>query len=830
MKKKIISILCTVSMLSAFLPIMSASADAAYYLLTKNEIKSGDISYYATAAPDIDLTKTSDNNVTYTASSTLGGEVADPSNLTGGNVAQTSPTLAALASTYDNAADCFTVDFDLGVTAAVDRVDVFTISGGSSAQKKTDNITVSYFDGESWQAIKNMKATGADEKTGTSAAVKMTTIEFTSVSAQKFRIEAFKVAGVKQQYLSEILIFGKISDLSQLNAAISKADEFLTDSAKKWYTSETTEALNSAVNAGKALNTSSSAEEIDSAVKAINNAISALVSVNERLVVSGNIIAFDTDYYKALTPSITLKKASNTPSYSWDDDALAENTFLTDGRASRNATNNAAPTNLASVSATFDLGTTAVIDRTDVFTVSNATASGQKKTKEASVFYSMNGTDWTKLETKAVEGANESLAAGTTIARHTIFTFAPVTAKYIKVNFVKADGAMQQFLSEVIIFGIGSDFSALTSKISEYSDISLLEKYATAESYNTLNTKLTEAKAMVDAQTASPDEIAAKAAEIDEAFNAISYKVSDYGILSNNLVTTTKENQEKENPIDVEGDKDLYAPLDNVNVGMTLLNEDLTPNTDITNALFGGHILEGDGKYGHFYAYDNTKPATNTVIADATEEVYFTGTDLYECYRKGTKTPTRTIDKVTVYVSSNGTDFEKVCEINNDCNEDTGATDGIINKIGANFMPVKGRYLKFVFTSSQYKAQVPFELVIKGFKDPNALHYPLSCEATYYIVGTDGETVIEDGIAGADAIWVGYNVINNSSEDKNYNIYAAIYNSENKLLAVKQATASKTEGTELEATFTELGSLAAGSYMVSYIWDGMTPMAAPLER
>lgn len=817
-------------MLSAFLPIMSASADAAYYLLTKNEIKSGDISYYAEAAPNIDLTKTSDNNVTYTASSTLGGEVADPSNLTGGNVAQTSPTLAALASKYDNAADCFTVDFDLGVTAAVDRVDVFTISGGSSAQKKTDNITVSYFDGENWQAIKNMKATGADEVTGTSAAVKMTTLEFTSVSAQKFRIEAFKATGVKQQYLSEILIFGKISDLSQLNAAISKADEFLTDSAKKWYTSETTEVLNNAVNAGKALNTSSSAEEIDSAVEAINNAISTLVSVNERLVVSGNIIAFDTDYYKALTPSITLKKASNTPSYSWDDNALAENTFLTDGRASRDATNNAAPTNLASVSATFDLGTTAVVDRTDVFTVSNATKSGQKKTKEASVFYSMNGTDWTKLETKAVEGANEDLAAGTSKARHTIFTFAPVTAKYIKVNFVKADGAMNQFLSEVIIFGIGSDFSALTSKINEYSDISLLEKYATAESYNALNTKLTEAKAMVDAQTASPDEIAAKAAEIDEAFNAISYKVSDYGILSNNLVTTTKENQEKENPTNVEGDKDLYAPLDNVNVGMTLLNEDLTPNTDITNALFGGHILEGDGKYGYFYAYDNTKPATNTVIADATEEVYFTGTDLYECYRKGTKTPTRTIDKVTVSVSSNGTDFEKVCEINNNCNEDTGATDGIINKIGTNFMPVKGRYLKFVFTSSQYKAQVPFELVIKGFKDPNALHYPLSCKATYYIVGTDGETVIEDGIAGADAIWVGYNVINNSSEDKNYNIYAAIYNSENKLLAVKQAAASETEGTELEATFTELGGLAAGSYMVSYIWDGMTPMAAPLER
>lgn len=827
-------------MLSAFLPIIGTAAETEtnYYLLTGQQFSETDKAAYQEwnkkIYSDEELNYSfAGNSLSYTwddwenAVGTTDGTKSAPANkLTDGKILQAGGGYVVnTVGKYMKP----TVIFDLGAKYAVDRVDVLQNNNASYNLMKEANVYVST-DGTNYVQAGNKKVDTTKDKVTDTDTFLMSSVKFDKTAARYVKIEM--LVNSQKMIACEAMIFGYASALTKVESAVEKANTYLAENSAKWYTADSVTALKTAVDAAAELTETSAQADIDSVISGIENGINNLVSVNERLVVSGNNIYYAKEYYKTLTPSITLKNASNTPSYSWEDDTVADkdNKQLTEGHASAASTSYAANTNSASVSATFDLGTTAVVDRTDVFTVSNATKSGQKKTKEASVFYSMNGTDWTKLETKAVEGANEDLAAGTSKARHTIFTFAPVTAKYIKVNFVKADGAMNQFLSEVIIFGIGSDFSALTSKINEYSDISLLEKYATAESYNALNTKLTEAKAMVNAQTASPDEIAAKAAEIDEAFNAISYKVSDYGILSNNLVTTTKENQEKENPTNVEGDKDLYAPLDNVNVGMTLLNEDLTPNTDITNALFGGHILEGDGKYGYFYAYDNTKPATNTVIADATEEVYFTGTDLYECYRKGTKTPTRTIDKVTVYVSSNGTDFEKVCEINNDCNEDTGATDGIINKIGTNFMPVKGRYLKFVFTSSQYKAQVPFELVIKGFKDPNALHYPLSCEATYYIVGTDGETVIEDGIAGADAIWVGYNVINNSSEDKNYNIYAAIYNSENKLLAVKQAAASETEGTELEATFTELGGLAAGSYMVSYIWDGMTPMAAPLER
>ena len=829
MKKKIISILCAAAMLAAFVPMTGVSATAAdgYYLLSGNSFDNTDRANYTAWDETVDLTSAG-NQVSYTwldEANAVGANDSEHKKLIDGKLSRTDGTnVVNSAAKYDVP----TAVFDLGGNFAVDRVDILQNNSHSGNILRSVKVLVST-DNENFTEA-GYQETDLTDKFIDGTTFCMTSVKFEAQNARYVKIELTR--GANKFIVCEAAIFGYKRDLSELKNAIDKAGGF----SERWYTAESVSALKSAVAEGEKLTEGSGQSDINAAVSKIEAAIKALVPINKRLVLTGNTWkSNDKSEISGLT-GIDVENASISASYTLENNYPADNVKkLTNGGLTGTDTGNYAlasayDRNVAdTISAIFDLGQIAAVDRVDAFTIS--TSKGGKRTDNISVSYSLNGSDWSLIQNKKAKGYDSVNDA----TMHTEFVFAPVTAKFIKVTFVKAAGITQQYPSEVVIFGMSDDitdsYTKLYDVIDKYSDTSKLEKFTTADSYGEFALKLAEAKTLYENQSGDAASIEKVISELNAAAASLVYKVSGYGVLSNNLVTTTEENLAHEpNPINTEGDFDYYDGMKNVPIGMTysITADDNAVENDTGKVLFGGHILESDGKYclwdDSVNNFTHTKSKSYVITVDAGEEVYFTGADLFELYRKGENLQTRKIGSVKAEVGTPDLDgnvtYKTVSFVSNSFNEDkTG-----INKIASDFAAAKGRYLR-ITTTREGMYQILAELVVKGFRDPEVLRYPYSCTAENYFEDADYKEL--SGLVGADYISTVYTITkNDDSEETGYDIYAAIYNADDVLVAVEKAVVND-EG-KLMTQFTGLGGLKQGSRMVSYIWNGMTPVASQL--
>lgn len=827
MKKRLLSLLCASSLLFSCLPMSGALATAenGYYLLSGNNFSTTDKELYKAYDENIDLTSAG-NAASYTwldTANAVNGNDSSNAKLTDGHLNNGSGDYVInTIAKYDTP----TVVFDLNGNFAVDRVDILQNNTNTGNYLKNVKVYVSD-DNETYTEAGSTDVDSTEKFIADSNFI-MTSVKFDVQKARYVKIELTR--GANKFIVCEASIFGYKRDTTELKAAVKKAKAY-TD---KWYTTESVSALSEVIEAGEKLTEASAQTDINTATANIETAIRNLVPKNERLVLTGNEWkSSDVSDYKDLT-GITLKKAENTPSYTLETNGTATEyttPYLTNGGILQTSTGNYAHasvfgSNAEVITAKFDLDTVGIIDRADVFTISGSTNSGQKKTDNITISYSEDGTEYTVIENKKAVGADDT---GTqSVYRHNIFTFAPVKARYIKIDFAKAAGVKQQFLSEVIIFGIGNDYSELSAELGKYTDTSVLEKYATSETWNVLKQKLADAKAMIAAQEAGSEEQKTLIKEIKEAAGALKYNVSNYGVLSNNLVTTTEGNLAHEpEPITTVGDFDLYDGMKNIPIGMSysIKADGSNVENDTSKLLFGGHIMEADGKYSLWNDseknFNHTESASYEITVDAGEEVYFTGADLYEQYRKGDGLQTRKIKSIKIEVSSDDVNYSEVATVVNPCSEDkTG-----INKIDAAFAAVKGRYLK-ITTTKEGKYQILAELVVKGFRDPTVMHYPLECSAQTTIEDATGNT--KDTLLGADYIYTTYTITENTTQaGLTYSVYAAVYDDDRTLLEVTRAKLDNDNNLYVE--FENLGGLKANSKMISYIWNNMTPVAEPTE-
>jgi len=98
----------------------------------------------------------------------------------------------------------------------------------------------------------------------------------------------------------------------------------------------------------------------------------------------------------------------------------------------------------------------------------------------------------------------------------------------------------------------------------------------------------------------------------------------------------------------------------------------------------------------------------------------------------------------------------------------------------------------------------------------------------YFFV--DAENKDLEGLAGADYVYVGGELVNNSSNPVTCKIYTAIYSAEGKLIAADVSEELTIETTD-DTWFVEFDKLGGtGSYMKIFAWSDMVPVAEnPVE-
>lgn len=617
-----------------------------------------------------------------------------------------------------------------------------------------------------------------------------------------------------------------------VSEAAALADKYLEVSY--CYTAETVAALEEARASADTITDAGSDAEKAAVITNINSAIANLVLANERLVYSGNTWS-DTDLssYQAFDSTITqLKNASNNVTYSYPDDSNvdrnADGSIKSDAAAEKLKLGNIMATSGAHTVTTgwasvdpgitvWNLGTTAVVDRVDVFTVTEK--SNWRQAKDVTVSYSTDGVNFTTIKT--VPASDSQPDSTSRVTDMTSVQFAPVKANYIKVSISEANTLVQ--MSEIVIFGINVDHSSLQSAIDKYDIDSTLEAYATPETLAVLKTKLDAGKAMLAAQNGTYDEIAALANEIKAAFDALSYN-GNYGILTNNLTDTF--------------DLEHYAGMQNVQTGLTYTITSNDANTQIIGKdpdcvkLTGGKFQSSGGDDAIYGTWDGDKVVSVTV--DAKQEVYFTGADLF-----GWENVNAGIANVVVSVSEDNVTFTDVASVgySNDVlwlsGDKAGQTvvqgDNTLKQLESSFKPVKGRYLRFTATKKNHQI-VLAEIVVKGFIPAAAPTTPLLFGETTYVVMPSNA---DNSLTGATMVLANGTITNNTSADVTADIATAIYNADGTLNSVKKSSVTVAANGESSWSnmFNALTALPEGAYIKNFAWgSNMEALAAYQER
>ncbi|MDD6763505.1 MAG: discoidin domain-containing protein [Clostridiales bacterium] len=722
--------------------------------------------------------------------------------------------------------------FDLGSEYIVDRADIvhdrmtqnylgFYKLGYAAVYLSSDGVV-----------YKKAAAKAADETSDLIASAdslhlyQLETVSFAPQTARYVAVEL--VSGSSQVRPAQIAVFGYEKLTQSVIEAAAAADKYLDVSY--CYTQASADALRNARSAADTITESSSAAEMSAVITAINDAIANLVLVNERLIYSGNAWNdSDLSVYQTYDPTITeLKNASNNVTYSYPDDSNvdrdANGNILYDPNSIKlkaGALNSVSGEHTITTGWTsggpgitvWNLGTTAVVDRVDVFTVTEK--GNWRQAKDVTVSYSTDGINFTTIKT--VDASDSQPDATTQVTDMTSVQFAPVKANYIKVSISEANNLVQ--MSEIVIFGINADYSGLQSAIEKYDIDSTLEAYATPETLAVLKTKLDAGKAMLEAQTGTNAEITALADEITAAFNALNYN-GNYGILTNNLIETF--------------DCEQYPGMSNLSTGLTYQITSTDSSTEIVGndaakggiLLTGGLLLAKDGDHVVAGRWDGD--AVVSVTADAMHEVYFTGADLYE-WEFGYAS----VANVVVSVSDDGVNFTEIAAIGSpkgvyyksgdNAGQPVSLDGGTLKNFASSFKPVKGRYLRFTATKSSNQ-MVLAEIVIKGFIPQAVPESTLTFGTINYVTAP---ATADGSLTGAKTVVANGTVTNNTAADVTADIVTAIYNADGTLNAVKKVTVTvPANGDQTwNNMFSGLSALPEGAFIKNFAWDSnMTPL------
>ncbi|MDD6482982.1 MAG: discoidin domain-containing protein [Clostridiales bacterium] len=726
--------------------------------------------------------------------------------------------------------------FDLGSEYIVDRVDIVhdrMIQDYLGVYKLGYAAVYVSNDGVEY---KRVAGKAADETSELIASVsqlyQLETVSFAPQTARYVAVEI--VSGSSQVRPAQIALFGYEKLTQSVIEAAALADKYLEVSY--CYTAETIAALETARASADTITDNSTAAEMSTVITAINDAVANLALANERLVYSGNAWNdSDLAVYQTYDSSITeLKNAANNVTYSYPDDSNVDRD--TNGNVVNDPNgvklkggvlNSASGEHTITTGWTsgnpgitvWNLGTTAVVDRVDVFTVTEK--GNWRQAKDVTVSYSTDGVNYTPIKTVAASDSQPDSTAK--VIDMTSVQFPPVKANYIKVSISEANTLVQ--MSEIVIFGINADYSGLQSAIEKYDIDSTLEEHATPETLAVLKTKLDAGKAMLEAQNGTNAQITALTDEITAAFNALEYNGS-YGILTNNLI---------------EGfDCEQYPNMQNLNTGLTYTITSNDPATEIVGndaakggtLLTGGKIWDKGGDCALSGHWDGDSVVS--VTADAMQEVYFTGADLYE-WEFGYAS----IANVVVSVSEDGETFTEIATIGSPENvyyksggnagQPVSYDGGTLKNFASSFKPVKGRYLRFTATKSSNQ-MILAEIVIKGFIPTAVAENALTFGETTYVTVP---STADGSLTGATTVIARGTVTNNTAQDVTADIVTAIYNADKTLNALKKVTVTVPANGEQtwNNMFSGLTALPEGAYIRNFAWDSdMVPLAAAQSK
>jgi len=710
-----------------------------------------------------------------------------------------------------------TILFDLGEKSIVDRVDIAHHIYGNAASYMLGEVVVqTSLDGNHYiSAVSGQGDPTAANVIHVNYDIAMDSFSFAPRAARYVRVTFKKLPSAHSVRPMEIAVFGYESPAKPLEAKITKAEAYLTASA--YYKADGVTALENAVASGKAMIEAGDLADMSSAIVAIDNAFAGLTPVNERLIYSGNNWqATDLTTYQKYDASITeLKNAGNTPVYHYTENSSAYPDAGIDAAHTKLAGGNIAGFGgvvveggwqyAKPIQAQWDLGTVAVLDRVDVWHFHESDT--YKHNKDITVEISLDGETFTPIETRTAAGQDD-LDKKVQIQYLDSFTFAPQKARYVRVTATRKSYVAT--LSEVVIFGIGVDYSALQAVVSKYDAeaIALLKTIATEDSVAALEAAIGEGAEICENASANQTETDAAIQKIEDAFSSVVY-LEEVGILTNNLASDDA--------------KAYYEGLNNINVAMTYTASGDSAASAMEEVLLKGAF--GSYESGIWGGFDKGE-ADITAVFHAGEEIYVTGIDVYDWI-----STSQAVGKVKFEISEDGVDYTEIATVNSDWNGSNVAEIGIkesvnkngrwLHKIGTgDIVPVKGSYIRLTFTKTSHQ-QIIDEVIIKGFQVP--------AEPTLYQATFGEATFIVDG-ASLEAYGT---IVNSGDVELTGKVYTAIYNG-NKLIGIAQnenddgvvTVGTGSANTANWSTWMELDAdIPADAKIVNFYWNGTTPLA-----
>ncbi|MDD6484251.1 MAG: discoidin domain-containing protein, partial [Clostridiales bacterium] len=435
-----------------------------------------------------------------------------------------------------------------------------------------------------------------------------------------------------------------------------------------------------------------------------------------------------------------------------------------------------------------------------------------------SVEVSGDGTDYKCVAT--VKARTELLDDNTMGYEYEILktptVFPAVSARFVKITILADPEYSSQYnLDELVIKGFKSPFSRddLYEALIKYSGVD--KSVYTAESYENYLAAYNNATKVYWDSSASGLTVFNAKTELEEAYAALESNTKIV-ILSGNIVT--------------DFDKTQYAGYSNDKLkGLSYKyikfngkdsNQEIADTDPSFSKLLQGNMSEYTSSSSlAFGKWDSSNPAN--ILFNLGEECYVSGVDIWERYA-GLATRA---GKVSVYISNDGVDFEKVSET-----ESTKADDETCaNKIAQDFEPVKGRYLLVVAEKHSQAHQITLnEVVIKGFKTGQRDNIPFFIENTDYRTA-DGVRITS--IDGAGEITVSGTAVSNRDMGGDVVVITAAYK-DNDIVdwSFDVLNIDSYGSAEFENTIDLKGE--TGVKLLSFVWSSLEeriPLSRPKE-